>query len=264
MMEHTRRQFLKTTGAAVIGVCGGSLGCSALAKVIGSGRLEQPDEAVRGRRWALVIDMARCLAQGKCRVCIDACHQLHNVPTVPPERSPKEDVKWIWKETFEHTFPEQVGEFVAENVKRQPVLVLCNHCDHPACVRVCPTQATFKREDGIVMMDMHRCIGCRYCIVACPYGARSFNWREPRQYLEHINPAYPTRRKGVVEKCTLCAERLARGLQPKCVEVCPAGALTFGDLADETSEVSRLVRAGNLWRRKPMVGTRPQVYYKVT
>ena len=90
----------------------------------------------------------------------------------------------------------------------KPVLVLCNHCDNPPCARVCPTEATWKRDDGIVMMDWHRCIGCRYCIAACPYGSRSFNWQRPAAASRQADPDYPTRTKGVVEKCTFCDERL--------------------------------------------------------
>ena len=99
-------------------------------------------------------------------------------------------------------------------------------------MRVCPTQATWKREDGIVMMDWHRCIGCRYCMAACPYGSRSFNWLDPRPYIHNPNPEFPTRTKGVVEKCNFCAERLGTGRPPACVEACPEKALVFGDLAD--------------------------------
>jgi molybdopterin-containing oxidoreductase family iron-sulfur binding subunit len=140
-------------------------------------------------------------------------------------------------------------------------MVLCNHCDNPPCVRVCPTQATFKRpEDGIVMMDYHRCIGCRYCMAACPYGSRSFNWREPRQYVNDINMNYPTRTRGVVEKCNFCEERLAEGKLPACVEACKQGALTFGELKPGT-EIQRLLSENFALTRKPELGTKPHVYY---
>ena len=150
------------------------------------------------------------------------------------EEFKRREVKWIWKENYDHVFPEQQHEYAASYVAGKTIPVLCNHCDNPPCVRVCPTQATWKREsDGIVMMDMHRCIGCRYCMVGCPYGARCFNWQEPwpRPYAEHGTPPnldYPTRTKGVVEKCNFCAERLVaaeregKPFVPACVEVCPA------------------------------------------
>jgi Fe-S-cluster-containing dehydrogenase component len=152
-------------------------------------------------------------------------------------------------------------------VKHLPFLLLCNHCDNPPCVRVCPTQATFKREsDGIVMMDMHRCIGCRYCVVGCPDGSRSFNWRDPRPHIANIRQDFPTRTKGVVEKCNFCAERLAKGKEPACVEASRqegCNAIKFGDLLDPDSEVRRLLERNNTIRRKPELGTSPMVYYIV-
>ena len=151
-----------------------------------------------------------------------------------------------------------------ESLEHKKLMVLCNHCDNPPCVRVCPVQATFKRkEDGIVMMDFHRCIGCRCCMAACPYGSRSFNWFDPRTALAETNPDFPTRSKGVVEKCNFCAERLAKGLIPACVEACKEGALVFGDLEDPDSEVRAVLREHYTIRRKPELGTRPQVYYIV-
>ena len=113
------------------------------------------------------------------------------------------------------------------------------------------------------MMDWHRCIGCRYCMAACPYGSRSFNWFDPRPYISELNPDYPTRTKGVVEKCTFCEERLAKGQAPLCVEACPEKALVFGNLADPKSEVRRLLDARFSIRRKPELGTHPEVFYLV-
>ena len=126
-----------------------------------------------------------------------------------------------------------------------------------------------EQEDGIVMMDMHRCIGCRYCMAACPYRARSFNWFYPRPDIKGpSNPEYPTRTKGVVEKCTFCAERIGLGREPACVEasknvVGGAGALTFGNLSDPRSEVSRILREKRTICRQTGLGTRPNVYYIV-
>jgi molybdopterin-containing oxidoreductase family iron-sulfur binding subunit len=139
-------------------------------------------------------------------------------------------------------------------------------------VRVCPTKATWKREsDGIVMMDMHRCIGCRYCMAACPYGARSFNWRDPRPFIEtdaegNFLTEFPTRSRGVVEKCNFCAERLREGLQPACVEAAnevAEGVMVFGDQTDPSSEVSRVLAETRTQGRRVSLGTGPNVYYIV-
>jgi molybdopterin-containing oxidoreductase family iron-sulfur binding subunit len=176
-----------------------------------------------------------------------------------------EEIQWVWKERFDDVFPERLAPHADPALRQRQTLVLCNHCDDPPCVRVCPTGATFKRSDGPVVMDQHRCIGCRYCIVGCPYGARSFNWSDPRPRIEDIDPDYPTRSRGVVEKCTLCPERLARGQPPACVEACAAagaGAIVFGDLEDPDSEIRAIVGSEFTLRRKPELGTDPQVYYK--
>lgn len=98
-------------------------------------------------------------------------------------------------------FAGETTERLAEKFADKEFVAICNHCESPVCVRVCPTKATFKNDQGIVLMDMHRCIGCRNCMAACPYGARSFNFVNPRDYIDEINPSYPTRMKGVVEKC---------------------------------------------------------------
>ncbi|RKX59835.1 MAG: 4Fe-4S ferredoxin, partial [Thermodesulfobacteriota bacterium] len=118
-------------------------------------------------------------------------------------------------------------------------------------------------EDGIVMMDFHRCIGCRFCMAACPYGARSFNWYDPRKYLKKVNPEYPTRTKGVVEKCLFCYERLVKGQLPACVEACPAKALHFGDLEDEESEINKILKNRIAIRRKEELGTGPSIFYLI-
>ena len=113
------------------------------------------------------------------------------------------------------------------------------------------------------MMDYHRCIGCRFCVAACPYGARSFNWRDPRQDIKDINLNYPTRTRGVVEKCNFCEERLAQGLLPACVGACKQQALVFGDLDQPSSEIRRLLRTVRTLRRRPSLGTAPKVFYVV-
>jgi molybdopterin-containing oxidoreductase family iron-sulfur binding subunit len=215
-----------------------------------------------GTRWAMVVDLRKCAEHEDCRACTQACHKTHNVPDF--EGDPLHEIKWIWKEPkFDHVFPSFENHPLPAHIRKKPVLVLCNHCDNPPCVRVCPTKATWRREDGIVMMDWHRCIGCRYCVVACPYGSRSFNWVNPRPYVKEMTPDFPTRMKGVVEKCTLCEKRLSQNLLPACVEACPHGALAFGNLEDPNSEVAKIVATEFTIRRKPDLGTEPEVYYVV-
>ncbi|MBE3132487.1 MAG: 4Fe-4S dicluster domain-containing protein, partial [Acidobacteria bacterium] len=137
------------------------------------------------------------------------------------------------------------------------------HCDRPPCVRVCPVRATWRRDDGVVMMDWHRCIGCRYCVAACPYGSRSFNWLDPRPHIRQLDPGFPTRTKGVVEKCTFCEERISKGQPPACVEACPEAGLAFGDLNEAGSRVRALLASRYSIRRKPELGTRPAIYYLI-
>jgi Fe-S-cluster-containing dehydrogenase component len=256
-MKVSRRTLLKIAGISLMG--GGvrpaleALGAGESSKILAS-----PNRLV-GKRWAMGIDTKKC--PPGCHDCIDACHREHNVPDFG---NPKDEVKWIWNEPFQDVFPGQDHAYTDEKRREKPVLVLCNHCDNPPCVRVCPTQATFRRkEDGIVMMDYHRCIGCRFCMAGCPYGARSMNFRDPRPFIKKINPQFPTRTKGVVEKCNFCEERLARGLMPACVEACKEKALVFGDLENPASDIRKFLQARLTLRRKPELGTKPQVYYTV-
>lgn len=261
-MDRTKRGFLKAAGCVAVGAgLAGSIG-----KVLAGAVSEEANPgALTANRWAMAINVRRCLEREGCRACIDACHVEHNVPTI---NSVRHEIKWIWKERFEDVFRDEAHPHMDDALAQKSSLVLCNHCDNPPCVGVCPTKATWKRPDGIVMMDEHRCIGCRYCITGCPYGARSFNWLDPRPYISTgIRKEYPTRSKGVVEKCTFCTERLAKGLPPSCVEVCNKvagpGTMFFGDAADVNSEVVRALKSGFSVRRRPGLGTEPQVYYIV-
>lgn len=255
-MSTNRRDFIKLAGLAAAAGIAGKAATQALAQT----RLPQETPLV-GKRWAMVVDVRKCLAEKGCHDCSAACNATHNVPVFS---DPRFEMKWIWKETFEHALHESAHEHQCDEIKHGRVPVLCNHCDNPPCTKVCPTQATWRREkDGIVMMDWHRCIGCRYCVMACPYGSRSFNWQEPRPGIERINPDFPTREEGVVEKCTFCEERLAAGLGPACVDACKAKALVFGDLSDPNSEVCAILKERFSIQRKPELGTKPQVYYIV-
>jgi molybdopterin-containing oxidoreductase family iron-sulfur binding subunit len=253
-----RRAFCRLAGLGTLGMAGVPAG-----RALGEKPRSSPEdvrEPILGKRWAMVVDLQACRKKEGCRDCIAACHEAHNVPDLGHE---KHEVKWIWKEPYAEAFPNQHHDHMPHHMQHEATLVFCNHCDEPPCTRVCPTQATWKREDGIVMMDWHRCIGCRYCIVACPYGSRSFNWRDPRPYIEEIRPDFPTRSRGVVEKCTFCDERLSKGRLPACVEACTTRCLVFGDLENPDSEVRKLLATRHAIRRKPGLGTGPEVYYLV-
>ena len=167
--------------------------------------LKDGENALKAKQWALVIDTRQFESEEDLEPLVEICNKVHNVPHLSEKRH---EIKWIWGEHYHNAFPGKAARFLSEEVEHKPFLVLCNHCENPPCVRACPTQATFKREsDGIVLMDFHRCIGCRFCMAACPFGARSFNFRDPRPFVREINDEFPTRMKGVVEKCNFCAER---------------------------------------------------------
>ncbi len=283
-MDENRRRFLKRAGCTVLGLgCGFPLlhtGCSAVHH-------DSDGEGASQTQWAMVVDIKKCLKKEVRDACIKACQIEHNLPRNPDRQKPEREIKWIWSEQYKYAFPDQTHAGTASDIEGLPVLVMCNHCTDPACVKVCPTAATWKRkQDGIVMMDMHRCIGCRYCVVACPYGSRSFNWGDAYPDRDHIErevrPQYPTRSRGVVEKCNFCVERIRAWEQriaanpervkdepspvPACVEAANnvpggRGALIFGRLDDPDSEVSRVLRDQNTICRKAALGTGPNVYY---
>jgi len=255
-MELDRRGFLKIAGLTVLGLAA-KPGWDIVSKVKPAETLPAPSPFA-GKKWGMVIDLKRCWKKEDCIECIDICHRIHNVPSFG---NIKDEIKWIWTVPYEKAFPEHINEFGDEGLKIKPVILLCNQCDDPPCVRYCPTRATWKREDGIVMIDFHRCIGCRYCMAGCPYGSRSFNWKDPRPFIKKVNMDFPTRTKGVVEKCNFCEERLIQGLIPACVEACKEKALIFGDLNDPESEVRRVLKSNHVFQRQVELGTKPKVYY---
>ncbi|GAB7080760.1 sulfate reduction electron transfer complex DsrMKJOP subunit DsrO [Megalodesulfovibrio paquesii] len=264
-MSKTRRDFLKLAGACACTVAASQLVAGDAAASDAHGHApavaqpgHQHEHALHGTHWAMVIDTKRFADPLLVQKCVDACHITHNVPKIDGDQ----EIKWIWAANYLETFTEH-NHYLPQNVEDRSFMLLCNHCENPPCVRVCPTKATFKRSwDGIVQMDMHRCIGCRFCMAACPYGARSFNFNNPRPYLDEakMNPNYPTRMRGVVEKCTFCVERLAQGLMPACVEASD-GAILFGDLDDPHSAVRKALASKFTVRRKVSLGTEPSVYY---
>lgn len=201
-------------------------------------------------KLGMVIDLNRCVG---CQTCANACKMQNNVP-----------MGMLWNRVLT-VGAEEIdgvkGEYPLVTKKYMPVA--CQHCENSPCVKVCPVEATYKAEDGRVLIDYDRCIGCRYCMAACPYNARVFNWSEPVREPGHSygDKKVPVRKVGVVEKCSMCKERTDEGLEPMCVVCCPAEARIFGDLDDPNSEVSRLVREKNGKQLLSEKGTKPQIYY---
>lgn len=260
-MNSSRRYFLKVAGLstfAMAAAAGSTVAAQAIATPApaGEGAYTTFKDGLKAKRWAMVIDTRKFPTQESMRPIIEACHTVHNVPTIEGTQ----EVKWIWDDTFEHAFADDPSPMLPGNVEERRFFLLCNQCVNPSCVRVCPVQATYKTEQGLVAIDYHRCIGCRFCMAACPYGSRSFNFRDPRPFLPTLNTAYPTRMRGVVEKCTFCAERLEKGQMPACVEA-SHGAILFGDLMDPDSTVRKALAENFSIRRKPSLGTDPGVYY---
>ena len=283
-MDKKRREFLKIAGISTLAGIGapavvdrlvtGSFPLAAkAAREVTHG--DSPDKEASttdhgettvptGKRYGMVIDVRKFIENpGLADKCSKACHTVHNVPQFADKT---DEIKWIWLTNYENAFTEHSHYYKDEELEKNKVLVLCNHCDSPPCVRACPTKATFKNKDGIVAMDYHRCIGCRFCMAACPYGSRSFNWQDPRNGLDmnKLNREFPTRMRGVVEKCNFCADRLGRGLEPACAEACGSNkAIVFGDLNDPNSEVRQVLKEKYTIQRKPALGTQPSVFYIV-
>ena len=210
--------------------------------------VESSDNPPSSKKYGMVVDLTKC--KSGCTACLDACRDENNVAFLGDKRW---DVHWIRKVKLQDKHSGEATE--------QPVILLCNHCDNPPCAQVCPVQATYKRSDGIVIVDHHRCIGCRYCVVACPYNARYFNFKESEEW---PNRNFPKRTHGVAEACTLCAHRLDLDQKPACVEACEqvnANALHVGDLNDPESNVSTLVASQAVQRIREDLGTNPKVYY---
>jgi len=248
-MSITRRGFLQGTGGALIA----SLAITESTSAQGTHQsLPARSVAPTNQKWVMVIDLAKC---DGCGDCTKACNAMHFVPPMQE-----------WIRVFE----------VLDNPAAGPYYLArpCMQCDNPPCVRGCPVGATFKRTDGIVMMDQDRCIGCRNCIAQCPYGARSFNWAEPPHSAKELSQPYSMEynfphRKGVVEKCIFCPQELRAGRLPACAEKCDMGAVYFGDEYEdavtnskgETIQLSKVTKQGAGFRLLEELGTEPRVYF---
>ena len=197
-------------------------------------------------RYGMVIDLDRCVG---CHSCTVACRQENATPP---------GIRW--------TAVVQVDEGEYPHVRRSFIPRGCMHCASPPCVDVCPSGASYKRADGVVLVDQSCCIGCKACMVACPYGARHYVDRPAVYFPGGVTPFEQIRppdqhSEGTVGKCTFCAHRLDAGLQPACINTCPTKARYFGDLEDPTSEVYRLSRDPRASQPSPEWGTDPSVYY---
>jgi Fe-S-cluster-containing dehydrogenase component len=202
-------------------------------------------------RYGMVIDLKRCYG---CYSCVMACKQANCTPP---------GVFWS------RVLRGEMGEY--PNSVRQALPVLCMQCEEPDCMKVCPTGATYQSEDKIVRVDKEKCIGCKYCMMACPYGAR-YSVPEYKSYFpeglpisdyeKHCMKVWEEKRgNGVATKCDFCIDRRAEGREPACVQSCPAKARVFGDLDDPESEISYLIKTKRGFVLRPEVGTEPKVYY---
>jgi molybdopterin-containing oxidoreductase family iron-sulfur binding subunit len=242
--ELDRREFVKIGGIVTAGAAVGFT--LPLYPVYRSYASAEAADLSR-KKWGMIIDVTKCPAD--CTECLDACRKENNVAF---HDDPRIDIHYIRKATVSRK---------SANAKSINVPLLCNHCDNPPCALVCPVQATYKRPDGIVVCDAHRCIGCRYCLIACPYNMRMFSYKETH---ERPNPRHPVRMHGVSEACHFCYHRLGQGMQPACVEACNRSghrAMTFGNLNDPTSEASRVVANRMVRALREDLGTKPKVFY---
>lgn len=207
-------------------------------------------EGLKGRKFVMVVDLSKC---ANARKCVDACQEGHMLP---------KDHEWM------KLYLLQDDNSTAKYWFPRP----CFHCDKPMCVSVCPVGATYKRDDGIVLIDNERCIGCKFCMTGCPYSVRVFNWKDPEVKVPSDLPYNPETNippvEGTVGKCVFCADLLRLGELPRCVTACPMGVLYFGDLLEdtvtngqETVRFSKLMAERAGYRYREELGTLPNVYY---
>ncbi len=210
-------------------------------------------EGIKGKKWVMVIDLSRCR---NARKCVNACQSAHHL----------------------RPYEYHINTLVMQESVNTPAYFMpkqCQHCDNPPCVSVCPVDATFKRQDGIVLIDNERCIGCRFCMAACPYSARMFHWQEPSaaeadKGLEYDIELNVPHKKGTISKCLFSADRLREGILPYCVTACPNGVFYFGDenenavtngTTKETVDLKELLKKNGGYRLMAELGTKPRIYY---
>ncbi len=242
-VSQPRRSFLRGTAAAFTATL--APGVTLHAFGVAQAAARSPEEPVSSSvRWGLLIDVNKCTPD--CTACVAACSKENGWHDTG---RPLTDAQWIRKVTLRDR----------TSGAERSLPVMCQHCAEPPCVDVCPTGASFKRADGIVLVDKHICIGCRYCMMACPYKARSFIHEPVRDQKEHA-----PRGKGTVESCTLCVHRIDEDRMPACVEACGEaghGAMIFGDLNDPSSEISKRIAAYPSTRIRVDLGLDPGVRY---
>ncbi len=246
--KQNRRKFIQHfLFACASFIIPGIIGAQELVRKVGTWVLKNgyvPSE----HHWGMGIDISKCIGCGRC---VDACKKENNVPKEPFFfRTWVEQYRFLENDGVVVDSPNGgINSFKAETSEKNIIRSffvpkLCNQCDNPPCVQVCPVGATFKTADGVILVDKEYCLGCRYCIQACPYGARFL---------------HPETR--IAEKCTFCYHRIIEGLDPACVEVCPTQARIFGDLTHKASPLVRFKRMNNLSVLKPSLNTEPKVYY---
>ena len=272
-MTVSRRRLLGSGLAAFAGLLGArsiALGAPATARAAapgGAGTGVAPADAAPAgyvpsdHRWGMVVDTVSCIGCGRC---VEACKLENHVPMDPEYNRTWVELHVIAQDGsvivaapnggIDGYSAEAVAALGLSESIRQAYFVprLCMQCDNSPCTSICPVGATFRTEDGVVLVDDERCIGCGFCVVACPYGAR---------YIVPAGGEMPNGYPGVADKCTFCYHRTTRGLLPACAEVCPVEARIFGDLKDESSPVSAVLRDRRTQVMKPEAGTKPRVYY---
>ncbi|MBL7873109.1 MAG: 4Fe-4S dicluster domain-containing protein [Cyclobacteriaceae bacterium] len=278
---NTRRDFLKLGTLGALAACGSACSCSSGAshehKEVGKkvrllspdGEMVEIDEShlrhanhsvvsreearigIPGKKFVMVIDLAKCK---NARKCVSACQKMHHIP---------EDKEWLSIKLMKDSEAGSPYWFPKT----------CFHCDNPPCVKVCPVDATFKRSDGLVLIDNERCIGCKFCMAACPYSTRVFNWDEPEvsptvAALSYSPETSVPSKVGTVEKCDFCPDMVREGKLPDCVTACPNGVFYFGDEnedvvsnGDETIRFSQIIAERGGYRYAEDLGTKPRVYY---